>query len=311
MQVLLERFDGYWGKQPQVKKAVYIWRKESSVRAAMVEIGEADLVPSIARQDANRPDMDYSYLNSETVLIRIGGAWDPPLNDRRVRLALNLAVDRDGLRGSVVSKDAVPASQIVPPSTAGYNPDLRPWPYDPRKARQLLDEARKDGVPVDKEIALVGRVAWWPGGDELMEAVMTMYKAVGLNVKLKFFEQQVLDGYRRHPFVNTVGPYIVQEAHDNNSGDAVFTIVGKYHCKGINSTMCDKTVDDLIEKARVTLGEERGKLWRAAFKRIYEEVVPDVILFHLVAYARVGKRINFKPSIATVGEIPLAQMTFK
>jgi peptide/nickel transport system substrate-binding protein len=75
--------------------------------------------------------------------------------------------------------------------------------------------------------------------------------------------------------------------------------------------MCDKTVDDLIEKAQVALGEERRTLWQAAFKRIHEEVVPDVILFHLVAYARVGKRINFTPTIATCIEIPLAQITFK
>jgi peptide/nickel transport system substrate-binding protein len=310
-QIILERFDGYWGKLPQVKKAVYVWRAESSVRAAMVSVGEADFAPIIAKQDATRPDMDYTYPNSETISLKIGGEWEPPLNDRRVRMALNYAVDREAIRGSILSKDVVLATQLILPNIFGYNPELRLWPYDPQKARQLLAEARKDGVPVDRDILLLGRLAWYPGGDELMEAVMAMYKAVGFNVKLKFFEQQVLDGYRRHPFVNNVGPYIVQEAHDNNSGDAVFTIVGKYHCQGINSTMCDKTVDDLIEKARVTLGDERGKLWRATFKRIYEEIVPDVILFHLVAYARVGKRINFKPSIATVGEIPLAQMTFK
>ena len=157
-QIVLERFDGYWGKQPQVKKAIYVWRSESSVRAAMVVIGEADLAPDIARQDANRPDMDYSYLNSETTYLRIGGAWEPPLNDRRVRMALNYAVDRDAIRGSILSKDVIPATQMIVPSIFGYNPDLKVWPYDPQKARQLLDEARKDGVPVDKEILLVGRI---------------------------------------------------------------------------------------------------------------------------------------------------------
>ncbi len=75
--------------------------------------------------------------------------------------------------------------------------------------------------------------------------------------------------------------------------------------------MCDKKVDDLIEKAQAAMGEERKTLWRAIFKRIHEEIIPNVFLFHLVGYARVGNRINFKPSIATVNEIQLAQITFK
>ena len=43
----------------------------------------------------------------------------------------------------------------------------------------------------------------------------------------------------------------------------------------------------------------------------WSEIIPQVPLFHMVAYARVGKRINFKPNLATVMEIPLAQITFK
>jgi peptide/nickel transport system substrate-binding protein len=308
-QIVLERFDGYWGKQPQVKKGIYIWRGESSVRAAMVAIGEADLVPDIAVQDANRPDMDVSYLNSETTQLRFGGAWEPPLNDRRVRMALNYAIDRDAIRGSILSKDVVPATQVVVPSTFGHNPDLKVWPYDPKKAKQLLDEARKDGVPVDKEIVLVGRMGWYPGSNELMEAVLTMYRAVGLNVTLKMMEVGVHLTYGRKPYPS--GLYVFQKSHDNDKGDAGFSVYYNYHCNGNYSVMCDKTVDDLIEKAQVATGEQRRNLWRTAFKRIHEEIIPDAMLFHLVAYTRIGRRINFKPSIATINEIPLEQITFR
>jgi peptide/nickel transport system substrate-binding protein len=189
-QFILERFDGYWGQQPQVKRAVYVWRGESAVRAAMVAIGEADLAPDIAVQDANRPDTDQSYFNAETILMHIN-TGEPPLNDRRVRMALNYAVDRNAIRGSILSKDVIPATQMIGPSIFGYNPDLKVWPYDPQKARQLLDEARRDGVPVDKPILLAGRTAFFPGTDELMEAVLTMYKAIGFTVTLKMMENAV------------------------------------------------------------------------------------------------------------------------
>jgi peptide/nickel transport system substrate-binding protein len=309
-QIVLERFDGYWGAQPLVKKAIYVWRGESAVRAAMVLIGEADLAPNIANQDATRPDMDYSYFNSETTILRVGGEWEPPLNDRRVRLALNYAIDRNAIRGSILSKDVVPATHLVVPTTFGYNPDLKVWPYDPQKAKQLLDEARRDGVPVDREILMIGRIGYFPGSDELMETLMTMYKAVGLNVKLKILEAGIFISQAKKPFPK-LGPYLWENQHDNSGGDAAFTVFLFYHCNGMYSSVCDKTLDTLIEKAEVSTGEERRKLWQAAFKRIHEEIVPNVFLFHMVGYTRVGKRIDFKPSMATINEIQLAQITFK
>jgi peptide/nickel transport system substrate-binding protein len=308
-QIVSERFDGYWGKQPQVKRAVYVWRGESSVRAAMVEIGEADIAVEIAKQDARRPDMDYTYVSSET-----GGLYltaeVPPLSDRRVRLALNYAVDRDAIRGSILSKDVIPAAQLVGPSVLGFNPDLKPWPYDPKKARQLLDEARKDGVPVDREILLAGRTGFYSGNGELMEALITMYRAVGLNnVKLKMMETGVHKPYDKKPFPE--GPYMLEALHGNEMGDAAYTVFGRYHCEGDKSHTCDRTLDELIEKAQVATGEGRRTLWRAAFKRIHEDVVSNVFLFHMVGFTRVGKRINYKPSIAISNGLELAQITFR
>jgi peptide/nickel transport system substrate-binding protein len=136
-----------------------------------------------------------------------------------------------------------------------------------------------------------------------------MYKAVGLNVKLKMFETGVWRTYQNKPFPS--GAYLLQVSHGNNKGDAWFTVFTKYHCTGIYSPICDKTLDGLIEKAQVAAGEERRNLWRAAFKRVYEELVVDVMLYHMVGYSRVGKRISFKPSRMTTDEVPLAQITFK
>ena len=53
--VVLTRFDGYWGEKPEVEKATYIWRTESAVRAAMVATGEADIAPSISAPGRHRP----------------------------------------------------------------------------------------------------------------------------------------------------------------------------------------------------------------------------------------------------------------
>lgn len=137
-EINLARFDGYWGDAPEVENARYVWRNESAVRAAMVETGEADLAPNIAVQDATSETMGHAYPNSETTRLRID-VDQPPLDDRRIREALNLAPDRGALRGSVFSKDVEPATQLILPSISGHNPDLPVWPYDPARAGELIE----------------------------------------------------------------------------------------------------------------------------------------------------------------------------
>ena len=106
----LEAFPGYWGAKPAVTSARYVYRGESAVQAAMVATGEADLAPYISVQDATNPATDHSYLNTETAQVAL--TLDrPPLNDIRVRKALNMAIDRKAFIGTIFSADVQPASQ--------------------------------------------------------------------------------------------------------------------------------------------------------------------------------------------------------
>ncbi len=309
-RIVLTRFDGYWGEQPAVTKATYIWREESAVQAAMVAAGEADIAPNIALQDATDPTMDFSYLNSETSRLRID-AMVPPLDDRRVRLALNYAVDREALRGTIFSAEAIPSSQHVVPGVLGHNPDLVPYPYDPEKAKALLAEARAAGVPVDTDIVIVGRYNLYPNSEESLQALQAMFTAVGFKTTLKMTEASEWFDLLFKPYAEDRGPTLFQEQHDNNNGDASFTAYAKYHSQGGQSTIEDAVLDDLIDRAGVSTGPERERLYQEAFKRIHEEIVPDVTLFHMVGFTRVNPRLDFRPTIATNSELQLSQIKFK
>ena len=92
-EVVLKRNPNYWGKPPQLDGARYVWRKESQVAAAMVRVGEAHLATNIGFQDATDRKTDFAYPNSETNYLRIESLV-PPLNDKRVRQALNYAVEQ-------------------------------------------------------------------------------------------------------------------------------------------------------------------------------------------------------------------------
>ncbi|MFW5681317.1 MAG: peptide ABC transporter substrate-binding protein, partial [Pseudomonadota bacterium] len=142
------------------------------------------------------------------------------------------------------------------------------------------------------------------------EAIMAMLQDVGFNVRLEMNEVGTWVDIFTKPFAEDRPPSLHEAQHDNNNGDAVFTVFFKYHCDGAQSTSCDPEVDRLIEAATVAIGEERRSLWQQAFRRINEEIIADVMMFHMVGYTRVGPRITFTPSISTNSELQLGQITF-
>ncbi|SON58445.1 Dipeptide-binding protein (plasmid) [Hartmannibacter diazotrophicus] len=307
--VVLDRYDGYWGDKPQVAEATYVWRGESSIRAAMVETGEADLTPSIAIQDATNKATDFAYLNSETTDIRIDLGF-APLDDVRVRKALNLAIDWEGL-GGLLGDDVIRASQMVVPGINGHDDGLKAWGYDPGKAKALIEEARKDGVPVDKEIRLIGRNGIYPNGGEAMEAMMEMWREAGLNIKLQMLDVADWLHYLQKPFPEDRGPTLLQMQHDNNKGDAAFTIPIFYSSDGNYSAMSDPGIDKAIAGALEATGAERTKDFQTIFDKVHNEIVADIPMFHMIGYTRVGPRLDWKPSLATNSEIPIADIRLK
>ncbi|MFS4439521.1 ABC transporter substrate-binding protein [Paracoccaceae bacterium GXU_MW_L88] len=306
--IVLDRNDGYWGEQPSVTKATYVFRADDAVRAAMVETGEADIAPLISQTNATNPDTDFSYPNSETTYLRLDHAV-APLDDVRVRRALNLAVDREAFLGTLVPETAELATHITVPTTLGAGEELEVPPYDPDQARALIEEAKADGVPVDTEIMMIGRRGNFPNVTEVMEVLQQMFNDVGLNTDLQMVDVAEWVKYYSKPFASGSEPSIVGAMHDNNRGDPVFSMYFKYACDGLQSGTCDETLEQQIADATATAGEGRAEAWQTAFQRAHE-ISADVMLFHMVGYSRVSPRIDFKPTIATNSELQLSQIKF-
>ena len=308
--ITLERRDDYWGEAPAVTKATYVFRTDPAVAAAMVAQGEADLAPSISAVDATDPETDVSYLNSETLYLRIDSGVDP-ISDKRVREALNLAIDREAFIGTLLPEGTEVAVAMVPPTTLGWNPDVKPFPYDPEKAAALLEEAKADGVPVDTPIQLIGRSNLFPGVVEVVEAMQQMLQDVGFTVEVQMLEVAQIEELYNKPFKEGRPPQMLAVQHDNSRGDPVFSMFFKYHSEGRQSGIADPKVDELIAKASAATGDERAALWSELIAYVHDEVIADVLLFHMVSFARVGDRIEFTPTIATNSQLELADIAFK
>lgn len=310
MQINLSANTNYWGGSSAVKSAKYIFRSDSSVRAAMVSTGEADIATNIALQDATNAGTDFSYPNSETLYLRVDNEV-APTNDVRIRRALNHAVDREAFIGTILANGTIPATGMTPPSTIGYNHDLRPFSFDPKKAKELIAQAKADGVPVEKEIRLIGRTNNFANVQETMEALQAMLQDVGFNVKLEMYEvAEWLDLYSK-PYAADRGPIIVEAMHDNANGDPVFSMFFKYATGGAQSGRDDLKLDKMIADATAATGAKREAMWKNTMAYIHDEAVIDILLFHMVGFSRVNERLDFIPTIKTNSELQLSQISFK
>ncbi|UUZ76215.1 ABC transporter substrate-binding protein [Polaromonas sp. P1(28)-13] len=307
--LVVKRFDGYWGTKPEVEQATYIWRSEPALRASMVAVGEADIGLQIAPQDAVNAKSDFGYLNADSLRIRII-PQAAPLNDIHVRTALNLAVNRQAFIGTIVSKDVQLATQYMLPSVNGHNPALKPWGYDINKAKSLIKQAKAAGVKVDQEIILYGGDFLHANSTELLESLVQGWQQIGLNVKLKMIDKIQLSAMRRKPYAENRPPVLIHETHDNTAGDAVYTMMVYYHSSGQLSDLSNPKIDKMIEEASAASGPKRREIYQEANTYIQQQIVPDVMLYHLVSYIRVGPRLVYKPNSTTEGKIELSDIKF-
>ena len=95
------------------------------------------------------------------------------------------------------------------------------------------------------------------------------------------------------------------------TGDPVFSMFFKYNSEGTQSGVNDPKVDDLIARASAATGDERAALWSELFKYVHDDIVADVLLFHMVGLSRVSERLDFTPTIATNQQLQLAEISFK
>ncbi|MEQ4717032.1 ABC transporter substrate-binding protein [Nonomuraea sp. B19D2] len=302
----LERYVGYWGKAPEFAAAEYVWRAEGSIRAAMIQSDEADVAIGLAPEDG-AGEAAVEFPNNETSYLRID-AGKAPLNDIRVRQAINYAIDKNGLVASVFAGLGKPAGQLVPEGVTGHSSAIQPWPYDMAQAKKLIADAKADGVPTDTPITIIGRNGIYPKAAEAMEVVQNALTQAGLSVKIQMLDVNAWLEYLLAPFPKDAGPTLLQAQHGNQAGDAAFTMGQIYGTKGAQSSYGTKELDELISTAEQASGEERQAAFAKALEYQGKDVVRDAVLAHMTGILALSKKVTYQPNAATNDEMRLAEM---
>ncbi|HET8679621.1 MAG TPA: ABC transporter substrate-binding protein [bacterium] len=296
--VAMRKNPAYWQKGlPYFDQVVYRVVPDNNARATALEAGDVDMavglaVPDVQRLKTKRGFKVQEALGSQQYYITIN-TRRPALSDVRVRKAINHAVDKDGIIKSVFLGNAKIATAVyINPTVDGYA-HAGTYPYDPEKARKLLEEAgwamgpggvrQREGRPLTLEF--LTRKGGSPGDFEIAELVQGMLKAVGVDARLSVLESATfLDRVTVPPERSTYD--LVNLAVGTFTGDAEYTMLTFYHSNSAapryfnRAYYSNPVVDSLIEESiRATTATGRNKIYYPQIiKQVFNDA-PIIMLF--------------------------------
>jgi peptide/nickel transport system substrate-binding protein len=188
----IEAIDDHYRKAPFVKTINYKIVAEHPTRMAMLKTGEADMafvdwasVGEVQKDPKLRIQWSkYTYVRTIFFYDLAFPDKPSPWHDIRVRKALAYAIDREGICKNVLHGSSEPWGDVLAPYHPGYDPNIKPYPYDPERAKQLLKEA---GYPNGFETTLTTNLNTKPE----TEAVAAILRKVGIIAKLNVPEEGI------------------------------------------------------------------------------------------------------------------------
>jgi peptide/nickel transport system substrate-binding protein len=187
--LVLEAYEGYWRKVPNIKRLIIKSVPEGATRLAMLKTGEADIAFALEGQVAEAVQRDPNFtlvytLHASNFWLEFPEQWDPKSvwADKRVRLAVNYALDRQAINEATCLGFCPPAGVIVP-RVMEYALPAEPLPYNLQRAKQLLAEA---GYPNGFD---AGELTPIPPFFTVGEAVLNSLQAIGIRARMRTMER--------------------------------------------------------------------------------------------------------------------------
>ncbi len=178
----------YWGKQPGIPSLKWTWTSEPSVMNLAIQSGQADLVnplpPIFTQVLKNNPKVTLLQGKGASVFWLSLNVKLKPLNDVRVRQALNYATDQKALVATLLRGYGEPANSPLAPADFGYDPAAPGYPYDVAKAKKLLSDA---GYPNGVTVS----VASQEPDSSIVQALQGMWAKAGITLKIMQMESGV------------------------------------------------------------------------------------------------------------------------
>ncbi len=289
---VLRRNDNYWGEKPQIKELV--WRKvvEEAARVAGLEAGQVDIIDHVPVHEIPRLERHPRVRIEKAAGLRIYFfGLNPefkPWDNKLVRQAANYSVDPDSIVKNIFDGNGFTLKGSVGSHVLGYDPNVKSYPYDPKKSKELLAKAgHKNGL----DVKLYFNPARYAKTLEVVQVVKEQMRKGGFRVELVPQEWVVYWG-----------------RSGINGGKLPFYYIGRgsildadimwdqYFRTGITKRLgySNPELDALLEKEQgMSNHEERVKVLQQAGKIIMEDV-PFIPLYNLADTYGVARDLIWK-----------------
>jgi peptide/nickel transport system substrate-binding protein len=297
IEVVFEAYPGYWRHAPHLKRLVWKSVPENTTRLAMVKTGEIDIAFFLDGPEAEEVKRDarltlVATKHPSIFWIEFPDQWDQksPWNDKRLRQAVNYALNRKVINEAACLGFCPPAGVIVP-RVMDFALQVEPPPYDPERAKRLLADA---GYPKGID---AGDFVPIPGFPTVAEASVNDLLAVGIRLKIRPMERATFYSAWREKKLH--GLFLVAVG---NSGNAASRVEAFMYSKGSYAYGGYPDLDELF----VQQGRERNVARREAILHKIQQLTIDRAMFAPIIDLR--GLIAVGPRIAdhTINSVPLS-----
>jgi peptide/nickel transport system substrate-binding protein len=296
IDVTLEANPGYWRRVPNIKRLTMKSVPDSTTRLAMLKSGETDIAFILDGPEAEAVTKDprlqlVDTRHASIFWIEFADQWDPksPWSDKRLRQAVNYALDRKTTNEAACIGYCPPAGVIVP-RVMDFALQVPPHPYDPQKAKQLLAEAGfPKGIDAGDFVAI-------PGFATVGEAALNNLNAVGIRMRMRAMERAAFyaawqEKKLRGLFLTAVG----------NSGNAASRVEAFIYSKGPSAYGGYPDIDELfLQQSR-----ERDRAKREALLHRIQQLTIDRAMFAPLMDLRGLMGVGPRVAEHTINSIPM------
>jgi peptide/nickel transport system substrate-binding protein len=286
VELVVEAFDGYWRKQPSIKRIIFRSLPDETTRAAALKSGEVDLAMLLsgptAQEIKRTPGLRLAAPLLGVFWLDFPDQWDPksPWADKRVRQAASLALDRQALNEAETLGLSRPVGNTVPRDYEFALP-VEPPPYNPARARQLLAEA---GYPSGFD---AGELTPFPPYNSMGETIQGWLQAVGIRTRPRSMERGAfMTAWREKKLKGVV---LTVSGVSGNAATRLESFVTK---NGAFAYGALPEVDDLFRRQASELDRKKREAILHQIQRILNEQVTQAPVYHLGFPIGVGPRVD-------------------
>jgi peptide/nickel transport system substrate-binding protein len=278
--IRLEAFDQHWRGKPAFKHLAFRAIPEVATSVAELKTGgvdiirnvNADLLPDLKSHPQTRisttPILRVHYIGLDM--------RNAPFDKKAARQAANYAIDKQSMIQKMMAGLGKQVATVVQPPAFGFDSSVQPYPYDQKKAKELLAQA---GYPNGVDITMHSAATDWRPH---FEALGQMLTEVGLRTTVKMWDPGPAwnkffqtEGKAINGWYGSWGNYSVFDAdavlhplyHTEPGG-----WVGKHYARV-------EGLDKLIDEGRSTVDQARRKRVYAEIQRMIREEAPSVFLW--------------------------------